>query len=168
MAGSAETPASENQGASERSMRRVAITALAGTSIEWFDFFLYGTAAALVFPVVFFSEDMPYYVSLIASFSTFAVGFLARPIVGIVFGHFGDRLGRKKALVTALMLMGVATTLIGLLHTYAMIGAAAPLLLMVLAEPQQVAGDVAELERDAFLAQHLLHHGQVLADQVEE
>lgn len=114
------------------SMRRVAITALAGTSIEWFDFFLYGTAAALVFPTVFFSEDMPYYVSLIASFSTFAVGFLARPIGGIVFGHYGDRLGRKKALVTALMLMGGATTLIGLLPTYASIGAFAPVLLMLL------------------------------------
>ena len=107
--------------ASERSMRRVAVTALAGTSIEWFDFFLYGTAAALVFPSVFFAEDMPYFVSLMASFSTFAVGFLARPVGGIVFGHFGDRLGRKKALVTALMLMGSATTLIGLLPTYAMI-----------------------------------------------
>ncbi|MGD8418258.1 MAG: MFS transporter, partial [Pseudomonadales bacterium] len=102
-------------------MRRVALTALAGTSIEWFDFFLYGTAAALVFPTVFFSEDMPYFVSLIASFSTFAVGFLARPVGGIVFGHFGDRHGRKKALVTALMLMGGATTLIGLLPTYAAI-----------------------------------------------
>lgn len=113
-------------------MRKVAFTSLAGTSIEWFDFFLYGTAAALVFPTLFFSEDMPYFVSLIASFSTFAVGFLARPVGGIVFGHFGDRLGRKKALVTALLLMGGATTLIGLLPTYASIGVAAPLLLMLL------------------------------------
>lgn len=126
-------------GASKSSMRRVAMTALAGTSIEWFDFFLYGTAAALVFPTVFFSEDMPYFVSLIASFSTFAVGFLARPVGGIVFGHFGDRLGRKKALVTALMLMGAATTLIGLLPTYAAIGALAPLLLMVLRFAQGLA-----------------------------
>ena len=118
--------------ASERSMRRVAITALAGTSIEWFDFFLYGTAAALVFPSIFFAADMPYYVSLIASFSTFAVGFLARPVGGIIFGHFGDTYGRKKALVTALMMMGVATTLIGLLPTYATLGALAPLLLIVL------------------------------------
>ncbi|HEY5645767.1 MAG TPA: MFS transporter, partial [Pseudomonadales bacterium] len=122
-----------------RSMRRVAITALAGTSIEWFDFFLYGTAAAIVFPTVFFSEDMPYFVSLMASFSTFAIGFLARPIGGIVFGHFGDRLGRKKALVTALMLMGAATTLIGLLPSYAAIGALAPLLLMVLRFAQGLA-----------------------------
>ncbi len=121
------------------SMRKVAMTALAGTSIEWFDFFLYGTAAALVFPTVFFSEDMPYMVSLIASFSTFAVGFLARPVGGIVFGHFGDRLGRKKALVSALLLMGGATTLIGLLPTYAAIGAAAPLLLMLLRFAQGLA-----------------------------
>jgi metabolite-proton symporter len=113
-------------------MRRVALTALAGTSIEWFDFFLYATAAALVFPTVFFAADMPPFVSLMASFSTFAVGFIARPIGGVVFGHFGDRLGRKKALVTALMMMGVATTLIGCLPTYAMIGVAAPILLMVL------------------------------------
>ena len=117
---------------SERSMRRVALTALAGTSIEWFDFFLYGTAAALVFPTVFFAEDMPPLVSLIASFSTFAVGFLARPIGGVFFGHFGDRFGRKRALVTALLMMGIATTLIGCLPTYAMVGALAPLLLMLL------------------------------------
>ena len=121
------------------SMRKVALTSLAGTSIEWFDFFLYGTAAALVFPTLFFSEDMPYFISLIASFSTFAVGFLARPIGGIVFGHFGDRIGRKKALVTALLLMGGATTLIGLLPTYAAIGAAAPLLLMILRFAQGLA-----------------------------
>jgi len=119
-------------GPSERSMRRVALTSLAGTSIEWFDFFLYGTAAALIFPAVFFSPDMPPLVSLIASFSTFAVGFLARPIGGIIFGHFGDRVGRKAALVTALVMMGVATTLIGCLPTYGMIGGAAPLLLVIL------------------------------------
>ncbi|MCZ6656969.1 MAG: MFS transporter [Gammaproteobacteria bacterium] len=114
------------------SMRRVALTALAGTSIEWFDFFLYATAAALVFPTVFFAADMPPYASLIASFSTFAVGFLARPIGAVVFGHFGDRVGRKKTLVVALMMMGVATTLIGLLPTYAMIGAFAPVSLVLL------------------------------------
>lgn len=104
--------------APERSMRRVALTALAGTSVEWYDFFLYGTAAALVFPTAFFSQDMPPLVSLIASFSTFAVGFLARPVGGILFGHFGDRVGRKAALVTALMMMGAATTLIGCLLSW--------------------------------------------------
>lgn len=116
----------------EHAMQRVAFTALAGTSIEWFDFFLYGTAAALVFPTVFFDENMPPLVSLIASFSTFAVGFLARPVGGIIFGHFGDQIGRKTALVIALMMMGVATTLIGCLPGYALIGPLAPLLLMVL------------------------------------
>jgi MFS family permease len=116
----------------ERSVRKIALTALAGTSIEWYDFFLYGTAAALVFPTAFFSAGMPPVVALLASFSTFAVGFIARPIGGIIFGHYGDRLGRKKALVVALVLMGTATTLIGCLPTYASIGAAAPLLLIVL------------------------------------
>jgi MFS family permease len=116
----------------EQSMRRVAMTSLAGTSIEWYDFFIYGTAAALIFPQAFFPEDMPEMVSLIAAFSTFAVGFFARPIGGILFGHFGDIAGRKVALVSALMMMGVATTLIGLLPTYSTIGMAAPLMLTML------------------------------------
>ena len=108
----------------ERSVRRIAFTALAGTSIEWYDFFLYGTAAALIFPKAFFPADLPPVIALLASFSTFAVGFIARPIGGIIFGHYGDRLGRKKALVVALVLMGAATTLIGCLPTYASIGVA--------------------------------------------
>jgi MFS family permease len=114
------------------SMRKVALTALAGTSIEWYDFFLYGTAAALIFPVLFFPEDMSPVVALVASFSTFAVGFIARPLGGIVFGHFGDRVGRKRTLVIALMMMGVSTTLIGLLPSYMAIGALAPLILVLL------------------------------------
>ena len=112
-------PSGENAQPTARSMRTVAVTALGGTSIEWYDFFIYGTAAALIFPTLFFAEDMPRYVALLASFSTFAVGFIARPIGGVLFGHFGDRVGRKAALVTALMMMGVATTLIGLLPGYA-------------------------------------------------
>jgi metabolite-proton symporter len=116
----------------KRSVGRAAATALAGTSIEWYDFFLYGTAAALVFPTQYFPADMPPMVALIASFSTFAVGFIARPVGGIIFGHFGDRVGRKRALMTALMVMGVGTTLIGCLPTYASIGAAAPILLVLL------------------------------------
>ncbi len=110
---------------------RVALTALAGTSIEWYDFFIYGTAAATVFPALFFPKSDPL-VGTLLSFSTFAVGFVARPIGGVVFGHFGDRLGRKKALVTALLLMGIATTGIGLLPTYASIGVAAPIFLILL------------------------------------
>ena len=86
----------------ETSIRRIALTSLASASIEWYDFYIYGTAAALVFPKVFFPADMPPLVALIASFSTFAVGFFARPVGGILFGHLGDRVGRKRTLVTAL------------------------------------------------------------------
>ena len=131
--------ATEESVASESSMKKVAITSLAGTSIEWYDFFIFGTAAALVFPTAFFPNDMPEFVGLIASFSTFAVGFFARPVGGIFFGHFGDRVGRKAALVTALMLMGVATMLIGCLPTYALIGPAAPLILILLRFAQGLA-----------------------------
>lgn len=116
----------------EQNMRRVALTSLAGTSIEWYDFFLYGTAAAVIFPKAFFPQDLPPMVLLIISFSTFAVGFIARPLGGLIFGHFGDRVGRKRTLVVALMMMGAATTLIGLLPTYAAIGVAAPLTLVLL------------------------------------
>jgi MFS family permease len=122
-----------------RSMTRLAFTGLAGTSVEWYDFFLYGTAAALVFPTVFFPQYLPPAVALIASFSTFAVGFVARPIGAVVFGHFGDRAGRKTALVAALMLMGVATTLIGLLPPYRAVGVLAPVLLIVLRFAQGLA-----------------------------
>ena len=115
-----------------RNIRKVALTSLAGTSIEWYDFFLYGTAAAIIFPKAFFPSDMPAMVALIASFSTFAVGFLARPLGGIIFGHFGDRVGRKQTLVLALLIMGTSTTLIGLLPTYATIGYIAPLILVLL------------------------------------
>lgn len=118
--------------ASAQSMRKVASTSLAGTSIEWYDFFIYGTAAAIIFPRAFFPGDMPEMVALIASFGTFAVGFIARPIGGILFGHFGDLVGRKKTLVAALLMMGIATIMIGLLPTYDSIGYAAPLLLTLL------------------------------------
>ena len=123
----------------ERNMRKVALTSLAGTSIEWYDFFIYGTAAALVFPRVFFPEDMPPTMALILAMATFAAGHFARPVGAVFFGHFGDRVGRKKALVTALMMMGVATTLIGLLPTYVLLGPLAPLLLTVLRFTQGLA-----------------------------
>ena len=115
----------------QKNMRRVAMTSLAGTSIEWYDFFLYATAAAVIFPQAFFPQEDPT-TALLISFSSLAVGFLARPLGGIVFGHFGDRIGRKRTLVVALMMMGVTTTLIGFLPTYASIGIAAPLLLVAL------------------------------------
>lgn len=111
---------------------KVAVIALTCTSIEWYDFFLYGTAAALVFPTVFFPADLPHIAGLIAAFGTFAVGFIARPIGGVLFGHFGDNHGRKRALVAALLLMGSATTLIGCLPTYSSIGPAAVVLLTAL------------------------------------
>ena len=122
----------------EASMRKVALTALAGTSIEWYDFFLYATAAALVFPSAFFPDSTPT-MGLILSFGTFAFGFIARPLGGILFGHFGDRVGRKRTLVIALMMMGVASTLIGLLPTFATIGIAAPILLSLLRFAQGLA-----------------------------
>jgi MFS family permease len=111
---------------------RVAITSLAASSIEWYDFFIYGTAAALVFPKLFFASTLPPAIAQVAAFSTFAVGFIARPVGGVVFGHFGDQFGRKKALVTALLMMGLATTAVGLLPSYAMAGVAAPLMLIAL------------------------------------
>ena len=128
----------ENKDHSKSNMQKVALTALAGTSIEWYDFFLYGAAAALIFPTVFFSEADPS-TSLILSLLTFAGGFIARPIGGIIFGHYGDRVGRKKTLVMALILMGVSSTLIGLLPTYSMIGITAPILLTSLRFAQGLA-----------------------------
>ena len=128
----------KNKDHSKSNMQRVALTSLAGTSIEWYDFFLYGAAAALIFPTVFFSEADPS-TSLILSLLTFAGGFIARPIGGIIFGHYGDRVGRKKTLVMALILMGVSSTLIGLLPTYSMIGITAPILLTSLRFAQGLA-----------------------------
>ena len=130
------TNSDSNQKTSD--MRKVALTALAGTSIEWYDFFLYGAAAALIFPTAFFGE-VPETTALILSLLTFAAGFIARPIGGIIFGHFGDRVGRKKTLIAALMLMGISSTLIGLLPTYAMIGVTAPILLTLLRFAQGLA-----------------------------
>jgi len=109
----------------------VIVASLVGTSLEWYDFFLYGSAAALVFGKLFFPTFSPVTGTLLA-FTTYAVGFLARPLGGIVFGHFGDRAGRKTVLVVTLLLMGIATALIGLLPTYAAIGTAAPVLLVAL------------------------------------
>lgn len=111
---------------------KVVAMASAGAAVEWYDFFIYGTAAALVFPKLFFPPDLPQFVAQIAAFSTFAVGFIARPIGGMLFGHLGDLHGRKRALVLAMMMMGVSTTLIGLLPTYATAGSLAPLLLVLL------------------------------------
>ncbi|MCV7426068.1 MFS transporter [Mycobacterium montefiorense] len=110
-------------------MTRVAVSCLVGSAIEFYDFLIYGTAAALVFPAVFFPSLTPG-VAMVASMGTFATAFLSRPIGAAVFGYFGDRLGRKKTLVSTLMVMAVATVGVGLVPTTASIGMAAPLLLM--------------------------------------
>src|SRR6266536_1834306 len=114
-----------------RKLLTVVGASLVGTTIEWYDFFLYNSAAALVFNKLFFPNADPLTGTLL-SFLTYAIGFGARPIGGLVFGHFGDRLGRKRLLVLSLVLMGSATFAIGLLPTYAVVGAAAPLLLTFL------------------------------------
>jgi metabolite-proton symporter len=113
------------------SIRQVALASLLGTTIEWYDFFIYVTAASLAFNVLFFPEYEPLTGTLLA-FSTNAVGFVARPLGGAIFGHFGDRVGRKSMLIMTLLLMGLATFAIGLLPTHAQIGVAAPILLVVL------------------------------------
>src|SRR5438477_498812 len=117
--------------ASRSEILKVAAASLIGTSIEWYDFFLYGTAAALVFNKLFFPTFAPL-TGTMAAFATYAVGFAARPIGGIVFGHYGDKLGRKTMLYLTLLIMGVATTAIGLLPTYASIGIWAPILLVAM------------------------------------
>ena len=114
------------------SLRRKVIAASAiGTAVEWYDFLLYGTAAALVFSKVFFPRSDPLTGTMLA-FSTYAVGFMARPIGGIVFGHFGDRVGRKKLLTLSMLIMGAATFLIGLLPTFNQVGVLAPVMLVAL------------------------------------
>jgi MHS family shikimate/dehydroshikimate transporter-like MFS transporter len=110
---------------------KVAFASLIGTSIEWYDFFLYGTAAALVFPKLFFPKFDPLVGTLLA-FSTYTIGFIARPFAGVVFGHFGDRIGRKQMLYITLLFMGVSSTIIGMLPTYAQVGIWAPILLTLM------------------------------------
>ena len=122
MPASASTPASISPAhTSVNSTRRVLLASLAGTTIEFFDFYIYATAAALVFPKLFFPTSDPASATL-ASYATFAIAFIARPLGSALFGHFGDRIGRKATLVAALLTMGLSTILIGVLPTYAMVG----------------------------------------------
>lgn len=124
----------ENSGrgpADNADRRRVASAMLVGTTLEWYDFFLYGTAAALIFNEQFFPSLSPA-AGTLAAFSTFAVGFIARPLGGVVFGHYGDRVGRRTTLIVSLLMMGIASTLIGLVPNYAAIGVWAPILLVLL------------------------------------
>src|SRR5947207_3741112 len=113
------------------SRSRVMLASAIGSALEWYDFFIYGPAAALVFNELFFPKLDPR-IGTLAAFATFGVGFFARPFGGIVFGHFGDRIGRKPMLVMTLLLVGVATFLIGLIPTYDQIGVSAPVLLVML------------------------------------
>jgi MHS family shikimate/dehydroshikimate transporter-like MFS transporter len=126
-----DNPGAPGAASARGAVRAVMLASFVGTAIEWYDFFLYGTAAALVFGPLFFPNVDPL-TGTLSSFATFAVGFVARPIGGMVFGHFGDRVGRRSMLIYSLMIMGVATFLIGLLPTYATIGVWAPILLVVL------------------------------------
>lgn len=112
-------------------MKRVAFASFVGTAIEFYDFYIYGTAAALIFPHVFFPNMSPT-MATISSLGTFAVAFLSRPIGAAVFGHFGDRLGRKKTLIATLLIMGLSTVCVGLVPSSATIGVAAPIILLAL------------------------------------
>ncbi|MEV4570676.1 MFS transporter [Nonomuraea sp. NPDC049419] len=123
---------------SSTTARGAGIASFVGTSIEWYDFYIYGTASALVFSRLFFPDVSPA-AGVMASFATFWVGFLARPLGGVVFGHLGDRIGRKRTLVVTLLLMGGATTLVGVLPTYAQVGMLAPVLLATLRLVQGIA-----------------------------
>ena len=114
-----------------KQVRRAVVASTVGTSIEWYDFFLYGTIAALAFPKLFFPGSSAY-VGTLESFATFFVGFAARPLGAWIFGHYGDRIGRKSTLIVTLLLMGIATFLIGVMPTYTAIGVWAPILLIVL------------------------------------
>ena len=125
------TATTEAAPAPASALRRVVVASMIGTTIEWYDFFLYGTAAALVFNKLFFPRADPLTGTLLA-FATYALGFVARPLGGLVFGHFGDRIGRKQLLMLSLMLMGVSTFLIGLLPTFGQVGLLAPLMLLLL------------------------------------
>ena len=131
MTTSSETPGSRSDRTGRTSLTRVALASAVGSALEWYDFFIYGTAAALVFNELFFPKFDPT-VGTLAAFAAFGVGFLARPFGGLFFGHFGDRLGRKPMLVVTLLLVGVGTFLIGVLPTYQTIGIWAPAGLVLL------------------------------------
>src|ERR1700756_3112271 len=119
-------------------VRRAAMASAIGTTIEWYDFFLYNTAAALVFPHLFFPASSAY-AGAMQSFATYAVGFAARPVGAAIFGHWGDRIGRKTTLIITLLVMGIASAVVGILPGTAAIGVAAPLILVVLRLIQGIA-----------------------------
>ena len=136
--GEAGRTRSVDESGRKRQVRLAAVASVVGTSIEWYDFFLYGTAAAIVFPAVFFPKSSAY-AGTLESFATYAVGFAARPVGAAIFGHWGDRLGRKATLIITLLMMGLASALVGVLPGTATIGVAAPILLVVLRLLQGIA-----------------------------
>jgi len=136
--GAANQPLAADDASLRRQTRLAAAASVVGTSIEWYDFFLYGTAAAIVFPAVFFPKSSAYSGTL-DSFATYAVGFAARPFGAAIFGHFGDRMGRKATLIITLLMMGIGSALVGVLPSTTSIGIAAPILLVVLRVVQGLA-----------------------------
>ena len=124
------TTPTDNRSASTNSPSKILLASLIGTTIEYFDFYIFGTAAVLVFPKLFFSDPNPS-IAILQSLATFGLAFVARPVGSALFGHFGDRIGRKATLVASLLTMGLSTIFIGLLPTYASIGMAAPVLLAI-------------------------------------
>src|SRR5690606_25732 len=132
MSSAQSTPSAGSHGTrSRRQYVTAGIASMMGTTIEWYDFFLYGTAAALIFNQIFFPEFDPL-MGTLAAFATYSVGFFARPLGGVIFGHFGDKVGRKSMLLITLMLMGIPTILIGLIPSYESIGYWAAILLVLM------------------------------------
>jgi len=140
-----------------RELRRVVFGSVVGTALEWYDFFIYGTAAALVFGTVFFPKAEAR-TGVLLAFATFGVGFLFRPLGGILFGHLGDRIGRKMTLIVTTLVMGVSTGVIGLLPTYKTIGVAAPILLVLLRVCQGLGAGAEFGGASTLLAEHAPHH----------
>jgi len=157
------TPTSGNDAAAAlpktgpRELRRVVFGSVVGTALEWYDFFIYGTAAALVFGTVFFPKAEAR-TGVLLAFATFGVGFLFRPLGGILFGHLGDRIGRKMTLIVTTLVMGVSTGVIGLLPTYKTIGVAAPILLVLLRVCQGLGAGAEFGGASTLLAEHAPHH----------
>src|SRR6202142_1870952 len=131
MSGLGQVPLGESPNEQTSEIKRIVVSSIVGTAVEWYDFVIYGTASALVFNKLFFPLSDPA-LGTIAAFGTYGVGYLARPLGAAIFGHFGDRVGRKAMLAITIIVMGLGTFLIGLLPTYQQIGIAAPVLLIVL------------------------------------
>ena len=153
MASTRPTAEPDPSDTSPRELRRVVGGALVGTALEWYDFFIYGTAAALVFNVLFFPKADPA-VGTLTAFATFGVGFVFRPLGGVLFGHIGDRIGRRETLILTTVVMGVSTGVIGLLPTYDTIGVWAPVLLVLLRVLQGLGAGAEFGGASTLLAEH--------------